>query len=151
MCEQTLTLMEVLGPAIDAIPQFRDILDEIDGRNRRFVALSAADLSPVPDRADARQPSSVDHAVRVLRTSEFPGAVLAAGVGRQQPDGILVADIHCGTQFERYLRNGRTRDRETATHSAPHRQVPPGKDRSVNLAYTLPVCTAAVRVSRQSG
>ncbi len=43
MWEQTLASMEDLDPAIDAIPQLRDILDEIDGRVRRFVGLSADD------------------------------------------------------------------------------------------------------------
>lgn len=43
MWEQTLEAMEDLDPAIDAIPQLRAILDEIDGRVRRFVGLSAAD------------------------------------------------------------------------------------------------------------
>ena len=43
MWEQTLDAMEELDPAIDAIPQLRAILDEIDGRVRRFVGLSAAD------------------------------------------------------------------------------------------------------------
>ena len=43
MWEHTLASMEGLDPAIDAIPQLRAILDEIDGRVRRFVALSADD------------------------------------------------------------------------------------------------------------
>ena len=43
MWEQTLASMEDLDPAIDAIPQLRAILDEIDGRVRRFVGLSADD------------------------------------------------------------------------------------------------------------
>ena len=43
MWEQTLAAMEGLDPAIDAIPQLRAILDEIDGRVRRFVGLSADD------------------------------------------------------------------------------------------------------------
>ena len=43
MWEQTLTSMEGLDPAIDAIPQLRSILDEIDGRVRRFVGLSTDD------------------------------------------------------------------------------------------------------------
>ena len=43
MWELTLASMEDLDPAIDAIPQLRDILDEIDGRVRRFVGLSAND------------------------------------------------------------------------------------------------------------
>ena len=43
MWEQTLASMEHLDPAIDAIPQLRDILDEIDARVRRFVGLSAED------------------------------------------------------------------------------------------------------------
>ena len=43
MWEQTLASMEELDPAIDAIPQLRDILDEIDGRVRRFVGLSDDD------------------------------------------------------------------------------------------------------------
>ena len=43
MWEQTLASMENLDPAIDAIPQLRAILDEIDGRVRRFVGLSADD------------------------------------------------------------------------------------------------------------
>ena len=42
MWEQTLAAMEDLDPAIDAIPQLKDILDEIDDRVRRFVGLSAA-------------------------------------------------------------------------------------------------------------
>ena len=43
MWEQTLASMEGLDPAIDAIPQLREILDEIDDRVRRFVGLSADD------------------------------------------------------------------------------------------------------------
>ena len=43
MWEQTLASMEELDPAIDAIPQLREILNEIDGRVRRFVGLSADD------------------------------------------------------------------------------------------------------------
>ena len=43
MWEQTLASMEELDPPIDAIPQLRAILDEIDGRVRRFVGLSADD------------------------------------------------------------------------------------------------------------
>ncbi len=43
MWEQTLAAMEDLDPAIDAIPQLRAILDEIDGRVRRFVGLSTDD------------------------------------------------------------------------------------------------------------
>jgi putative ATP-dependent endonuclease of OLD family len=43
MWEQTLAAMEDLDPAIDAIPQLRAILDEIDGRVRQFVSLSADD------------------------------------------------------------------------------------------------------------
>ena len=45
MWEQTLAAMEDLDPAIDAIPQLRTILDEIDGRVRRFVGLSPDDRS----------------------------------------------------------------------------------------------------------
>ena len=43
MWEQTLESMENLDPAIDAIPQLREILDEIDARVRRFVGLSTDD------------------------------------------------------------------------------------------------------------
>lgn len=43
MWEQTLGAMEDLDPAIDAIPQLRAILDEVDKRVRRFVGLSADD------------------------------------------------------------------------------------------------------------
>ena len=43
MWEQTLTSMEDLDPSIDAIPQLRDILDDIDDRVRRFVGLSTDD------------------------------------------------------------------------------------------------------------
>ena len=43
MWEQTLGSMENLDPAIDAIPQLKEILDEIDARVRRFVGLSAED------------------------------------------------------------------------------------------------------------
>ena len=43
MWEQTLASMENLDPAIDAIPQLREILDEIDARVRRFVGLSTED------------------------------------------------------------------------------------------------------------
>ena len=43
MWEQTLASMEELDPAIDAIPQLRGILDEIDERVGRFVGLSADD------------------------------------------------------------------------------------------------------------
>lgn len=43
MWEQTLVSMENLDPAIDAIPQLRTILDEIDRRVRRFIGLSADD------------------------------------------------------------------------------------------------------------
>lgn len=40
MWEQTLQSMENLDPAIDAIPQLRSILDQIDKRVRQFVNLS---------------------------------------------------------------------------------------------------------------
>lgn len=43
MWEQTLQSMEDLDPAIDAIPQLRAILDEVDTRVRRFVGLSNDD------------------------------------------------------------------------------------------------------------
>ena len=43
MWERTLKSMESLDPAIDAIPQLREILDEIDDRVRRFVGLSTDD------------------------------------------------------------------------------------------------------------
>ena len=43
MWEQTLASMEGLDPAIDAIPQLREILDDIDTRVRRFVGLSTED------------------------------------------------------------------------------------------------------------
>lgn len=43
MWEQALASMENLDPAIDAIPQLKEILDDIDGRVRRFVGLSADD------------------------------------------------------------------------------------------------------------
>ena len=43
MWEQTLASMENLDPPIDAIPQLRAILNEIDGRVRRFVGLSTDD------------------------------------------------------------------------------------------------------------
>lgn len=43
MWEQTLAAMEDLDPPIDAIPQLRSVLDEIDSRVRRFVGLSADD------------------------------------------------------------------------------------------------------------
>lgn len=43
MWEQTLGAMESLDPAIDAIPQLRAILDEVDRRVRRFVGLSDDD------------------------------------------------------------------------------------------------------------
>ena len=40
MWEQTLQGLENLDPPIDAIPQLKDVLDEIDKRVRRFVGLS---------------------------------------------------------------------------------------------------------------
>ena len=43
MWEQTLASMEHLDPAIDDIPQLKEILDEIDSRVRRFVGLSTED------------------------------------------------------------------------------------------------------------
>ena len=43
MWERTLASMEDLDPAIDAIPQLSEILDEIDARVRRFVGLSTED------------------------------------------------------------------------------------------------------------
>jgi len=43
MWEQTLQSMEDLDPAIDAIPQLRSVLDEVDSRVRRFVGLSDDD------------------------------------------------------------------------------------------------------------
>ena len=43
MWEQTLASMEDLDPAIDAIPQLREILDQIDVRVRHFVGLSTED------------------------------------------------------------------------------------------------------------
>ena len=53
MWEQTLASMEDLDPAIDAIPQLREILDEIDARVRRFVGLS------IEDRAFRLYPSAL--------------------------------------------------------------------------------------------
>lgn len=53
MWEQTLQSMEDLDPAIDAIPQLRSVLDEIDSRVRRFVGLSDE------DRAFRLYPSSL--------------------------------------------------------------------------------------------
>ena len=43
MWEQTLASMEHLDPAIDAIPQLKEILDDIHTRVRRFVGLSTED------------------------------------------------------------------------------------------------------------
>ena len=43
MWEQTLESMEELDPAIHDIPQLKEILEEIDGRVRRFVGLSPED------------------------------------------------------------------------------------------------------------
>ena len=43
MWEQTLESMEELDPAIDAIPQLKEILDDIHTRVCRFVGLSAED------------------------------------------------------------------------------------------------------------
>jgi len=43
MWERTLRSMEDLDPAIDAIPQLRAVLDEVDARVRRFVGLSDDD------------------------------------------------------------------------------------------------------------
>jgi len=43
MWEHTLQSMEDLDPAIDAIPQLRTVLDEVDARVRRFVGLSNDD------------------------------------------------------------------------------------------------------------
>ena len=45
MWEQTLQGLEHLDPPIDDIPQLKDVLDEIDGRVRRFVGLSDDDRS----------------------------------------------------------------------------------------------------------
>ena len=43
MWEQTLASMEALDPAIDDIPQLKEILTDIDTRVRRFVGLSTED------------------------------------------------------------------------------------------------------------
>lgn len=43
MWEQTLNALEGLDPPIDSIPQLRDVLNEIDGRVRRFVNMSEGD------------------------------------------------------------------------------------------------------------
>ncbi len=40
MWEQTLNALEGLDPPIDSIPQLQDVLEEIDGRVRRFVNMS---------------------------------------------------------------------------------------------------------------
>ena len=53
MWEQTLNALEGLDPPIDNIPQLRDVLDEIDGRVRRFVNMSE------DDRAFQLYPSSL--------------------------------------------------------------------------------------------
>ncbi len=53
MWEQTLNALEGLNPPIDSIPQLRDVLDEIDGRVRRFVNMSEN------DRAFQLYPSSL--------------------------------------------------------------------------------------------
>ena len=43
MWEQTLNSLESLNPPIDSISQLQDVLDEIDGRVRRFVNMSEED------------------------------------------------------------------------------------------------------------
>ena len=43
MWEQTLNSLESLDPPIDSISQLKDVLDEIDGRVRRFVNMSEED------------------------------------------------------------------------------------------------------------
>ena len=43
MWEKTLVSLEDLDPAIDEIPQLRNILNEIDNRVRRFIGLSTND------------------------------------------------------------------------------------------------------------
>jgi len=53
MWEQTLNALEGLDPPIDSIPQLQDVLDEIDGRVRRFVNMSE------DDRAFQLYPSSL--------------------------------------------------------------------------------------------
>lgn len=53
MWEQTLNALEGLDPPIDSIPQLRGVLDEIDGRVRRFVNMSE------DDRAFQLYPSSL--------------------------------------------------------------------------------------------
>lgn len=53
MWEQTLNALEGLDPPIDSIPQLKDVLDEIDGRVRRFVNMSE------DDRAFQLYPSSL--------------------------------------------------------------------------------------------
>ena len=53
MWEQTLNALEGLDPPIDSIPQLQDVLDEIDGRVRRFVNMSE------DDRAFHLYPSSL--------------------------------------------------------------------------------------------
>ena len=53
MWEQTLNALEGLDPPIDSIPQLQNVLDEIDGRVRRFVNMSD------DDRAFQLYPSSL--------------------------------------------------------------------------------------------
>ena len=53
MWEQTLNALEGLDPPIDSIPQLQDVLEEIDGRVRRFVNMSE------DDRAFQLYPSSL--------------------------------------------------------------------------------------------
>ena len=53
MWEQTLKALEGLDPPIDSIPQLQAVLDEIDGRVRRFVNMSE------DDRAFQLYPSSL--------------------------------------------------------------------------------------------
>ena len=73
MWEQTLASMEHLDPVIDAIPQLKEILDDIHTRVRRFVGLSTE------DRAFRLYPSALTRE-SLRRSIIAPGKALGRGM-----------------------------------------------------------------------
>lgn len=84
MWEQTLNALEGLDPTIDSIPQLRDVLDEIDGRVRRFVNMSEDDrafqLYPSPLTRDDLRKSITLFGASARSNAHVPYWRLGSGV-----------------------------------------------------------------------
>jgi len=84
MWEQTLNALEGLDPPIDSIPQLQDVLDEIDGRVRRFVNMSEDDrafqLYPSPLTRDDLRKSITLFGTSARSNARVPYWRLGSGV-----------------------------------------------------------------------